>query len=419
MQDGQPRIDMKIGGQDVFIAPVPPNSGVNPPPVTPYQGLDHFGLRVTGIEKVVADLKAKGAEFTMELNFAAPGHPDLLHPRAGGRVDRGAGTQAGVTMQRFYALALLALAAAAASVAPAAAQDYPNRPVRLIIPFPPGGSNDVVGRLVANQLSEKLGHKVFVDNRGGAGGVLGTEAAANAAPDGYTLLVVSIAHAVNPSLYKLNYDPIKSFAPISIMATGPNVLAVNPTLPVKNVKELVALAKEKPGSLDYASAGVGSFQHLGGELFKLVAGVNLQHVPYKGGGPAMQDVIAGHVKVMFSSLVQTTPFIHSGQLRALGVGGAKRNPVLPDVPTIEEAGVPGYVADNWWGIVAPAGTPQPIVDRLYRDIQDVLKSPELTAAFAREGAAAVTMSTAEFGKYMEDEMAKWARVVKEGNIRAQ
>jgi len=320
-------------------------------------------------------------------------------------------------MKRLLALALLL--AAAVPAAPAVAQNYPNRPVRLIIPFPPGGSNDVVGRLVANQLSEKLGHKVFVDNRGGAGGVLGTEAAANAAPDGYTLLVVSIAHAVNPALYKLNYDPIKSFAPISIMATGPNVLTVNPTLPVKNVKELVALAKEKPGSIDYASAGVGSFQHLGGELFKLVAGVNLQHVPYKGGGPAMQDVIAGHVTVMFSSLVQTTPFIHSGQLRALGVGGAQRNPVLPDVPTIEEAGVPGYIADNWWGIVAPAGTPQPIIDKLYRDIQDVLKSPELTAAFAREGAAAVAMTTAEFGKYMEDEMAKWARVVKEGNIRAQ
>ena len=273
--------------------------------------------------------------------------------------------------------------------------------MRLIIPFPPGGSNDVVGRLVANQLSEKLGHKVFVDNRGGAGGVLGTEAAATAAPDGYTLLVISIAHAVNPALYKLNYDPIKSFAPISIMATGPNVLVVNPQLPVKNVKELLALAKEKPGTLDYASAGVGSFQHLGGELFKLVAGVNLQHVPYKGGGPAMQDVIAGHVKVMFSSLVQTTPFIQSGQLRALGTGGEKRNPVLPDVPTIAEAGVPGYVADNWWGIVAPAGTPQPIVDRLYKDMQVVLKSPELTAAFAREGAAAVTMSTAEFSHYIE------------------
>jgi tripartite-type tricarboxylate transporter receptor subunit TctC len=317
-------------------------------------------------------------------------------------------------MMRLLGAALLLFAFAA----PAAAE-YPDRPVRLIIPFPPGGSNDVVGRLVANQLSEKLGHKVFVDNRGGAGGVLGTEAAAAATPDGYTLLIISIAHAVNPALYKLNYDPIKSFTPISILATGPNVLVVNPQLPVKTVAELLALAKEKPGALDYASAGVGSFQHLGGELFKLTAGVNLQHVPYKGGGPAMADVIAGHVKVMFSSLVQTTPFIQSGQLRALGTGGAKRNPVLPDVPTIQEAGVPGYVADNWWGIMAPAGTPAPIVERLYRDVQAVLTSPELKAAFDREGAAAVTMSTAEFSTYIENEIVKWGRVVKEGNIKAQ
>ncbi len=316
-------------------------------------------------------------------------------------------------MRRLFAFALLL-----ALVTPAAAE-YPDKPVRLIIPFPPGGSNDVVGRLVANQLSEKLGHKVFVDNRGGAGGVLGTEAAAAASPDGYTLLIVSIAHAVNPALYKLNYDPIKSFTPISILATGPNVLAVNPQLPVHNVKELVALAKEKPGELDYASAGVGSFQHLGGELFKLVAGVNLQHVPYKGGGPAMQDVIAGHVKIMFSSLVQTTPFIQSGQLRALGTGGSQRNPVLPDVPTIAEAGVPGYEANNWWGIMAPAGTPKEIVDRLYKDIQATLTSPELKAAFDREGAAAVTMSTEEFTKYIENEIVKWGRVVREGNIKAQ
>jgi tripartite-type tricarboxylate transporter receptor subunit TctC len=317
-------------------------------------------------------------------------------------------------MMRLAGFALLLLALAA----PAAAE-YPDHPIRLIIPFPPGGSNDVVGRLVANQLSAKLGHKVVVDNRGGAGGVLGTEAAAAAAPDGYTLLIISIAHAVNPALYKLNYDPIKSFAPISILATGPNVLAVNPQLPVKNVAELVALAKEKPGELDYASAGVGSFQHLGGELFKLTAGVNLQHVPYKGGGPAMADVIAGHVKIMFSSLVQTTPFIQSGQLRALGVGGTKRNPVLPDVPTIAEAGVPGYEANNWWGIMAPAGTPKEIVDKLYRDIQVTLKSPELTAAFDREGASVVTMSSEDFAKYIENEIVKWGRVVKEGNIKAQ
>lgn len=311
------------------------------------------------------------------------------------------------------AAVLLALSSAAA------ADDYPNRPVRLIIPFPPGGSNDVVGRLVAKHLSDKLGQTVFVDNRGGAGGTIGTEAAANAAPDGYTLAIVSIAHAVNPSLYKLNYDPIKSFTPISIFATGPNVLVVNPTLPVKSVKELLALAKQKPGELNYASAGVGSFQHLGGELFKLMAGADIVHVPYKGGGPAMQDVIAGHVKIMFSSLVQTTPFIQSGQLRALGTGGAKRSPVLPDVPTIAEAGVPGYVADNWWGIAAPAGLPAPIADKLYKAVQAALKAPELVAQFDREGATVVEMGSAAFSEYIKTETVKWGRVVKEGNITAQ
>jgi tripartite-type tricarboxylate transporter receptor subunit TctC len=315
----------------------------------------------------------------------------------------------------------LAVAAALLlALAPRAfADDYPNRPVRLIIPFPPGGSNDVVGRLVAQQLSAKLGQQVYVDNRAGAGGTIGTEACATAAPDGYTICVISIAHAVNPALYTLKYDPIKSFTPISIFATGPNVLVVNPTSQIRSVKELVALAREKPGSLNYASAGVGSFQHLGAELFKLQAHVNLVHVPYKGGGPAMQDVIAGHVKIMFSSLVQTTPFIKSGQLIALGTGGAKRNPVLPDVPTIAEAGVPGYVADNWWGLAAPAGLPKPITEKLYAATQAALKSPELQAAFDREGAATVEMSSAQFADYIKTEIVKWDRVVKEGNIHAQ
>jgi tripartite-type tricarboxylate transporter receptor subunit TctC len=299
------------------------------------------------------------------------------------------------------------------------ADDYPNRPVRLIIPFPPGGSNDVVGRLVAQQLTAKLGQQVYVDNRGGAGGTIGTEACATAAPDGYTICVISIAHAVNPALYTLKYDPIKSFTPISIFATGPNVLVVNPTSPIKSVKDLLALAKEKPGELNYASAGVGSFQHLGAELFKLQAKVNLVHVPYKGGGPAMQDVIAGHVKIMFSSLVQTTPFIKSGQLIALGTGGAKRSPVLPDVPTIAEAGVPGYAADNWWGLAAPAGLPKPIADMLYTATQAALKSPELQAAFDREGAATVEMTSAQFADYIKTEIDKWGHVVKEGNIHAQ
>jgi tripartite-type tricarboxylate transporter receptor subunit TctC len=299
------------------------------------------------------------------------------------------------------------------------ADDYPNRPVRLIIPFPPGGSNDVVGRLVAQQLTAKLGQQVYVDNRGGAGGTIGTEACATAAPDGYTICVISIAHAVNPALYTLKYDPIKSFTAISIFATGPNVLVVNPTSPIKSVKDLLALAKEKPGELNYASAGVGSFQHLGAELFKLQAKVNLVHVPYKGGGPAMQDVIAGHVKIMFSSLVQTTPFIKSGQLVALGTGGAKRSPVLPDVPTIAEAGVPGYAADNWWGLAAPAGLPKPIAGKLYTATQAALKSPELQAAFDREGAATVEMTSAQFADYIKTEIDKWGHVVKEGNIHAQ
>jgi tripartite-type tricarboxylate transporter receptor subunit TctC len=315
---------------------------------------------------------------------------------------------------------LIMAAALLTTVVPGAfADDYPNRPVRLIVPFPPGGSNDVVGRLVAVQLSAQLGQQVFVDNRGGAGGVIGTEACANATPDGYTLCIISIAHAVNPALHKLNFDPIKSFTPISIFATGPNVLAINPTLPVNSVKELVALAKQKPGELNYASAGLGSFQHLGGELFKLTAGVNIVHVPYKGGGPAMQDVISGHVKIMFSSLIQTTPFIKSGQLKALGTGGIKRSSVLPDVPTIAEAGVRGYVADNWWGLAAPAGLPAPLVEKLYAASQAALKSPELQAQFEREGAAPVAMTTAEFGEYVKTEIAKWARVVKEGNIQAQ
>jgi tripartite-type tricarboxylate transporter receptor subunit TctC len=322
-------------------------------------------------------------------------------------------------MPRFVFCFLKTAAVLLALAPPAAAEDYPTRPIRLIIPFPAGGSNDVVGRLVAHQLGAKLGQQVYVDNRGGAGGLIGTEAAANSTPDGHTLLIVSIAHAVNPALYKLPYDPLKSFAPIAIFATGPNVLAVNPGLPAKSVQELVALAKAKPGELEYASAGVGSFQHLGGELFKLMAAVNLLHVPYKGGGPAMQDVISGHLKIVFSSLIQTTPFIQSGQLRALGVGGAMRSPVLPDVPTIAEAGVPGYEANNWWGLVAPAGTPAAILDKLHEAVQGALKSSELQQAFAREGASSVEMSAVAFGTYIETEMAKWRRVVKESGIQAQ
>jgi tripartite-type tricarboxylate transporter receptor subunit TctC len=322
-------------------------------------------------------------------------------------------------MNLLRSLLTAAFALVLAAPAARAADDYPNRPIRFIIPFPPGGSNDVVGRVFAQALSDRLGKQLVVENRSGAGGVVGTESASNATPDGYTLLVISLAHAVNPWLYKLKYDPIKAFVPVGIMASGTNVLAINPTLPVRSVKELVALAKEKPGELNYASAGIGSFQHLGGELFKLAAKVNIVHVPFRGGGPALLDVIAGNTKVMFSSLVQTTPYIRSGQLLALGTGGVKRSPVLPDVPTIAEAGVPGYVATNWWGILAPAGTPKDIVDKVHAALIAAQDSPETQKRLESEGAEVVHMSSEEFGAFMVTEMAKWGQVVKEGGIKAE
>jgi tripartite-type tricarboxylate transporter receptor subunit TctC len=303
----------------------------------------------------------------------------------------------------------------------AAAQQYPTKPIRLIIPFPPGGSNDVGGRLIAKQLEERLGRTIIVDNRSGAGGVIGTELASQAPKDGYTLAIISIAHAVNPWLYDLKgrYDPLKSFTPIAALASGPNVLVVNPNYPAKNVKELIELAKKSPGKVGWASAGVGSFQHLGGALFEVQTGVKFLHVPFKGGGPAMIDVVGGHNPVMFSSLVQTTPQIQSGKLRALGVGGLKPSKILPGVPTIAEAGVPGYEATNWWGIVAPAGVPQPVVDRLRKEIAAVQASPAVLEAFAKEGADVLQMGQAEFAAFMASEMAKWEKVVKASGMKAE
>lgn len=315
--------------------------------------------------------------------------------------------------------AAVLVSAILALTSPAAAQDYPVRPVRLVIPFPPGGSNDVVGRLIATHLADRLGKQVVVDNRGGAGGVIGTEVVAKSPADGYTLLVISMAHAVNPWLYRLTYDPIKDFAPVALLAKGANVLVVHPSLPVHSVKELIALAKRKPGDLQYASAGIGSFQHLGGELFKLMAGVDMLHVPFKGGGPAMVDIVGGHTKVMFSSMVQTIPQIKAGKLRALGSGALERSPALPDVPTIAEAGVPGYEAVNWWGIVGPAGTPPAIIDKVNREVEAVQQSPEVQKQFDNEGATPASMKPADFGAFMVSETNKWEKVVKQGGIKAE
>jgi tripartite-type tricarboxylate transporter receptor subunit TctC len=322
-------------------------------------------------------------------------------------------------LQTVMATALGLVLAAAVVTAPAHADDYPTRSIRLIIPFAPGGSNDVVGRIIANQLGQKLGQQVFVDNRPGAGGVVGSDLAAKANPDGYTLLIISIAHAVDAWLYKEPFDPVKDFAPVSIIATGTNVLSVNPNVPIHSVKELLDMAKQKPGFLNYASAGIGSFQHLSGELFKLMAGVDIVHVPYKGGGPAMLAIMAGEAQVMFSSIVQTVPNIQSGALRALATGGEQRSPILPDLPTIAEAGVPGYVATNWWGIVAPAGTPKAIVDKLHDTIAGLLDSPETKKFLDNEGAAPVHMGAAEFGAFISGEITKWGPVVKQAGMKAE
>ncbi len=322
-------------------------------------------------------------------------------------------------MSRLGRIGLTAAAALLALASVAQAQDYPTKPVRLIIPFPPGGSNDVVGRMIATGLGDKLGKQVIVDNRGGAGGVIGTELASNAAPDGYTLLVISIAHAVNPWLYKLKYDPVKSFTPVALMGSGPNVLAVNPALPVNSVQELIDYAKKNPGKLNVAHAGIGSFQHLGSSLFLVMTKLDMVLVPFKGGGPAMIDVVAGHSQLTLGSLVQTTGHIKSGKLKALGVGGTKRVAILPDLPTIAEAGVPGYDATNWWGVVAPAGTPPAIVAKLHAALAAVQNSPDVQKQFTMEGAEVVQMSTAQFGQHIETELAKWQKVVKEANIKAE
>jgi tripartite-type tricarboxylate transporter receptor subunit TctC len=300
-----------------------------------------------------------------------------------------------------------------------AAQNYPTKPVRLIVPFPPGGSNDIVGRLMAQELTDKLGKQVVVDNRGGAGGVLGTEIAANSDPDGHTLLIISVAYAFNPALYKLRFDPEKAFVPVAILGTGPNALTVNPKLPANSVKELIAMAKAQPGKLNYASAGVGSFQHLGSALFVIMSGTNIVHVPFKGGGPAMADVIAGNTDICLGSLIQMIPHVDSKRLKLLGIGGAKRAKIYPNVPTIAEAGVPGYDSSNWWGLLAPAKTPQPVVARLRAETGKILASAEVQKKLEGQGAETVKMTPEEFGRFIKTETVKWSKVVKEAGIKAE
>ena len=314
-----------------------------------------------------------------------------------------------------FAACAICLYAAAACAQPA--DSYPTKPIRLIVPFPPGGSNDIIGRYLANHLSERFGKQVVIDNRGGAGGLIGTETAANAVADGHTLLMISVAYTMNAAIYKLPYDSAKSFARVAQLGTGPAVLAMYPGLPVNSVKEFMALAKAKPNTLVYATAGIGSFQHFASELFRTSAGLSMVHVPYKGGGPAMIDTIAGQAHISIGSLIQFLPHFRSGKLKALGTGGAKRTAVLPDVPAIAED-LPGYEANNWWGILAPAATQPAIVRKLNVEINRVMQLPETQKRFASEGADPVSGTTEDFSRLITTEMVKWAKVAKTANIKA-
>jgi tripartite-type tricarboxylate transporter receptor subunit TctC len=322
-------------------------------------------------------------------------------------------------MTRLQAPLFAVASAMLALAAPAAAQEYPSKQVRIIIPFAPGGLNDLIGRMVATHLSGKFGRQVIPENRPGAGGVVATELVAHSPPDGHVLLIVSIANAVNPWLYKLNFDPQKSFAPIAGIVSSENVLAVNNDLPVKNVKEFIALAKKEQGKLPYASGGIGGSLHLAMELFKVTAGIDLVHIPFKGAGPGIIDVIGGHTKAINGTISSVSPHVRAGKLRALAVTGKNRNGALPNVPTFEESGVSGYDAGNWIGLAAPAGTPAPIIARLQKEIAEMQKSEEFKKQLAHHGSEALSLASVEFGKYMDNEMAKWGRVVKQAGIKAQ
>jgi len=295
---------------------------------------------------------------------------------------------------------------------------YPTRPVRLIVPFAPAGSADALARTLQPSLSEALGQPVVIDNRPGASSTIGTEMAARAAPDGYTLVMITTTHTVNPSLLaKLPYDSVKDFSPVSLVVSQPNILVVHPSVPVKSVKELVALAKAKPNSLNFASGGNGSSPHLSGELFKLVAAIEITHIPYKGSGPGVTDLLGGHVQMMFAGPLALEQHIKSGRLRALAVADRRRSTVVPDIPTMTEAGFPGVETGTWYGILAPARTPPAIVTSLQRTIARTVQMPDLKSRIVNQGVDIVASSPDDFHKFIIAEIAKWSRVVQKAGVR--
>ena len=296
---------------------------------------------------------------------------------------------------------------------------YPSRPIRMVIGFPPGGGTDIVGRIVAQKLSEVIGQQVLPDNRGGASGQIAAEIVAKAPPDGYTVMMAHIAAiSILPTLVpKLPYDPVKDFAPISLVAIGPNLLVVHPSLPVRTVKELIALAKARPGQLQYASPGAGTVQHLAAEYFKLQAKVDMLHVPYKGSGQSIVDLVAGQVHLDFDSVPPVINHVKSGRLRAIAVTSEKRFSLLPDIPSVSEGGVPGFDMSTWWGLVAPGGVSKDVIAKLYGETAKLLKQPDVREKIANVGAETVGNSPEEFAAFIRSERAKYAKLVKEANIK--
>ena len=305
-------------------------------------------------------------------------------------------------------------------LAVASAQGYPSRPVRLVATSSPGSAVDIVSRLLAPKLSEAVGQQVLVDNRAGAGGNLGAELAARSAPDGYTLFMATPAHAINSSLHsKLNYDLMRDFAPISLLTSGHYMLVVHPGVPAKSVKQLIALAKARPGKLNYASAGNGNATHLAGELFNIMAGVKTVHVPYKGGGPAKTELLGGQVDFMFHNMTAVLGDAQAGRLRALAVTGPRRSPAAPEIPSVAEAGLPGYEITSWFGAMAPAGTAPDVLARLNREFVRAVQAPDVKEKLANLGSEPAGSTPAEFAAFIKKEVAKWARVIKDAGIRVQ
>jgi tripartite-type tricarboxylate transporter receptor subunit TctC len=302
---------------------------------------------------------------------------------------------------------------AALFAAMAAAQPYPTKPVRIVVPFAPGGPADLYARVVGEKLQGVLGQSFVVENKPGAGSIIGTDAVAKSAPDGYTLLMMSNTHTVNESLVPDKpFQLMRDFVPVAPVNYSDLVLVVHPSVPANNLREFIALAKAKPGALNYASSGTGTPYHMAGELFKAMAGVNILHVPYKGSSGARTDILGGQVQMMFDAITTMAPNVQAGKLKALGTSGSARSAVLPDVPTVAEAGVPGYDAVIWLGIMAPAGTPRPVVERLNAEITKIVNAPEMKAAWGRQGAIAMSMTPDEFARFMRDDIDKWARIVK-------